>query len=129
MWQPTRAQWSLIWIAAVTAVLTWPPPAGRSLAAKMVNWAVDPRHALPLFPEPLPMALDDDGNAVAEHDALERAYYDAYSRSRWNRWRMEMKEAGDPFDPTTTRQTLVGLGVIAALMLWRMEAGRNRKSA
>ena len=125
MWFPSRPQWTLIWVVSLTLVLTWPPPTGKSLAAKIVNWAVDPSGTLPVFPEPLPRGLDDDGNAVAAHDELERSYYDARDRSRMNRWRMEMKEAGDPFDVATTRQVLVGFAVAAALGVWTLE-GRRR---
>ena len=125
MWQPSRTGWWILLSVALLIVAAWPPDNDRSLAAKIVNWAVDPSDTLPVFPEPLPMGLDDDGNAVAAHDELERSYYDAVNRSTLNRWRMEMKEAGDPFDAATTRQVLVGFGVAAALAVWGLE-GRRR---
>lgn len=118
----SRSSWTLVWAVSLTILLAWPPPSGRSLGLKLLNWAVDPRQALPTFPEPLPIGLDDDGNAVAAHDELERSYYDFYNRSRFTRWRMEMKEAGEPFDAGTTRQALIGLGVVGALLAWRLNA-------
>jgi hypothetical protein len=124
MWQPSRRQWPIIWTAALLVVLAWPPDAGRSLGAKIVNWAVDPRGTLPSLPEPLPMGLDDDGEAVTEHDMLENAYYQFRERSTLTRWRMDLKSAGDPFAPSTERQLLVAVAVVAALAVWRMEDRR-----
>ena len=120
MWQPNRAQWSIIWTVAVLVVLAWPPDKGQSLAVKAVRWAVDPAGALPDLPAPLPMALDDDGDAVAAHDALETEYYRVRDSSATKRWRMTLKVAAEPFDPSTERQLLVGLGVLSALGVWRL---------
>src|SRR5437879_4493515 len=120
MWQPNRAQWTIIWSAAALLVLAWPPEAGRSLLVKAVNRAADPSGA----PPPLPMGLDDNGDAVAEHDAQEREYYRAYGASRLTRWRMRLKETGEPLDPATERQLLVGIGVLSALLVWRLSARR-----
>ena len=75
MWQPNRAQWSIIWAVAVLVLLAWPPEQGRSLVVKALNWAVDPAGTLPALPPPLPMRLDDNGDAVAAHDAVEAEYY------------------------------------------------------
>jgi hypothetical protein len=122
MWQPNRAQWSIIWTVAVVIVLCWPPSAGRSLAVKAINWAVDPAGTLPVMPAPLPMGLDDDGDAVAAHDTLEAEYFRRRDGSAATRWRMELKSAADPFDPTTERQLLVGLLVAGALTVWRLDA-------
>lgn len=121
MWQPSRAQWALIWPVALVAVLAWPPDKGRSLGTKVVNWVVDPSGALPALPPPLPMGLDDDGDAVAEHDMLETAYLQARQRSETTRYRMDLKTAGDPLEPSTQRQLVVGLVVAAALAVWRMD--------
>ena len=82
MWQPNRPQWAIIWAAAIVLVLGWPPEQGRSLVVKAVNWAVDPAGTLPALPPPLPMGLDDDGDAVAAHDAQEAEYYRAARQSR-----------------------------------------------
>jgi hypothetical protein len=120
MWQPNRPQWAIIWAAAVLVVLGWPPGQGRSLLVKAANWAVDPAGTLPAFPAPLPMGLGDNGDAVAAHDAAEADYYQAHDRSRMTRWRMALKETGEPLDPSTERQLLVGVMVLSALGVWRL---------
>jgi len=125
MWQPSRAQWAIIWPVAVLLILVWPPDRGKSLGVKAVNWIVDPAGSLPALPPPLPMGLDDDGDAVAAHDGLETAYYHRRDSSTAARWRMAWKEAVDPIDPQTERQLLVALGVLAALAVWRMESNRR----
>jgi hypothetical protein len=124
MWQPRRAQWTIIWTVAVLAVLAWPPDGGRSLLLKAMNRAADPAGSLPALPPPLPMGLDDDGDAVSAHDAQESAYYRQYSGSNGARWRMRLKEAGEPLDPATERQLLVGLVVLSALLVWRLNTPR-----
>jgi hypothetical protein len=125
MWQPNRAQWSIIWTIAIVLVLAWPPAEGKSLGVKLLNWAVDPRGTLPAFPPVLPMGLDDNGDAVAEHDALEQEYYRRYDESSLTRWRMDMKESSDAFEPATERQVLVGLAVLGMLGVWRLNGVRN----
>jgi hypothetical protein len=125
MWQPNRAQWSIIWTVAVLLILVWPPETGTSLAVKAVNWAVDPAGALPTLPEPLPMALDDDGDAVTMHDLREADYYRVRNRSALTRWRMDLKEASDPFSRGTERQVLVGLAVLGALAVWRLQTAAS----
>src|ERR1051326_2228307 len=124
LWQPSRGQWAII--ATVTALLflRWPraSPAGRSLGLKILCRAVDPAAALPSLPPPLPMGLDDDGDAVAAHDALENEDYRVRDRSRWTRWRMDVKNARDPMDPTTERQILIGIAALAGLTVWRLSA-------
>ena len=124
MWQPSRRQWPVIWIAALLIVLAWPPDSGRSLGVKLLNWAADPRGSLPALPPPLPMGLDDDGEAVSEHDMLETAYYQIRERSTITRWRMDLTAASDPFTSSTQRQLLVGLAVVSALLVWRMDGRR-----
>ena len=124
MWQPNRSQWSIIWPVAVLLILAWPPPEGSSLIVKAVHRAVDPSHSLPTLPAPLPMGLDDNGDAVAANDAEEAEYYGAFQSSRTTRWRMNLKEATDPFDPATERQLLIGLAVLSALGVWRLDSGR-----
>jgi hypothetical protein len=121
MWQPNRAQWSIIWTVAALLILAWPPAEGRSLLVKAVNWAADPSGSLPALPAPLPMGLDDNGDAVAAHDAEEAAYYQTRDRSAMNRWRMNVKTATDPIAPQTERQVLVGLAVLSALGVWRLD--------
>ena len=126
MFQPNRAQWSIIWTAAALLVLAWPGDTGRSLLVKAVNWAVDPAGSLPTLPAPLPMALDDDGDAVPAHDAQEAEYYRVRDRSVITRWRMTLRDAGDPFDPSTERQLLVAVAVLSALGVWRLDSRRSR---
>lgn len=128
MWQPNRWQWRVIWIAATVLLLAWPPPQGRSLALKVVNWLVDPGNELPTPPPPLPMGLGDDGDAVAEHDRQEQAYFQFYDGSAMNRWRLRLKFAEEPLDPRTERQLLAGAGILAALGVWRLN-GRARRPA
>jgi hypothetical protein len=125
LWQPNRAQWAIIWAATLLLVFAWPPttsPGGRSLGVTALNWAVDPAGSLPKLPPPLPMGLDDDGDAVAAHDLLESEYYRARDRSAMNRWRMMLRDARDPMDPTTERQVLIGIAAVSALIVWRLSA-------
>jgi hypothetical protein len=124
VWQPNSAQWRIIWIVAAVLILLWPPDKGRSLGVKIANWIADPGHTLPAMPEPLPIALDDNGDAVTEHDALAAEYYRQFQSSGMTRFRMKLKEASEPFDPSTERQILAGFGVLGALVVWRMNGKR-----
>jgi hypothetical protein len=125
MFQPNRLQWVVICIVAAILVLAWPPDRGHgtSLLIKLMHRAVDPFDALPALPPPLPPGLGDNGDAVAEHDAIEAEYYRLHNGSAMTRWRMDMEAAGEPFDPTTERQVLVAAAVVAALAAWM--AGRK----
>jgi hypothetical protein len=124
MWQPSTAQWRIIWPVALLLVAVWPADQDRSLAMKAVNYLVDPAGSLPILPGPLAIEVEDDTDAVAEHDAVTMEYDRLYDTSRWMRTRLELKVARDPFNPTTERQLLVGLGVVAALLVWRLDARR-----
>src|SRR5205807_7593297 len=119
MRQPNPIQWAIICGIAALLVLAWPPEEGRSLIVKIANRIVDPAGSLPAFPPPLPMGLDDDGEAVAAHDAQESAYDRVRDRSAMTRWRMNMQSARDPFEPQTERQLLVALAVLSGLAVWR----------
>ena len=113
---------------ALFAVISWPPQDDKSLAAKWVNWAVDPTHELPILPPQLPLGLGDDPDAVNTRDQQVRDYDALYARGGWTRKRLELKVASDPFDPTTTRQMLVVLTVAAGLIVWRLESRRARNT-
>jgi len=128
MWQPNRAQWVIICGTALLLVLGWPPDNGRSLGVKIVNWMVDPAGSLPSLPPPLPMALDDDGDAVAAHDGEEAEYYRLHQSSRILRWRLDLKNAGEPLGPATERQLLVGVAVLSALGAWRLDRFSHGRS-
>ena len=119
---PSRAQWTVIVTTVAVLVLCWPPDRGHgtNLLLKIVHWAVDPSNALPALPPALPPGLGDDGDAVAAHDAILAEYYRLYNSSSTTRWRMDVKAAGDPFDPTTERQVLVASAAIAALATWTL---------
>jgi hypothetical protein len=126
MWQPTPACWRLIWIAAVVSILAWPAENG-SLAVKAVNRAADPFQQLPATPTPLALGRGDDMEAVQQHDAEEAAYYAMYKGSRLSRVRFMLRDLEDPFDPSTERQLLVGLGIVLALIVWRQEGREGRR--
>lgn len=118
--RPTNAQWWVLVAVALFIVVAWPPRDGRSLAVQFVNWAVDPRDELPVLPEQLPMGVGDDPAAVNEHDSQVRQYDAMYLKGGWTRRRLELKVAGDPFDPATTRQVLMAIAVVTALVAWRV---------
>jgi len=126
MWEPSSKQWLIIWPVALLIVLAWPTEQGSSLGVKALSRIVDPFNTLPDLPPPLPLGLDDDGDAVSQHDALERSYYDARDRSPLNRLRMGIKSAEDPFEPSTERQLLIAVAVVAALAIWRLDKERRR---
>src|SRR5947208_16205119 len=111
MWQPNRTQWRIIWIVSVFLILCWPPEHGRSLALKTANWLADPNDSLLVLPAQLPIGLDDNGDAVAAHDALQREYYRQYESSPFIRLRMRLKSLAEPFAPSPERQRLAGIGV------------------
>jgi len=117
---PQNARWWTLIGVALLVVFVWPPGEDRSLAAKFVNWVVDPRDALPVLPPQLGLGLGDDPDAVAAHD-METQRYDAlYLKGGWTRRRLELKVARDPFNPSTERQLLTAIGVVIALLTARM---------
>jgi hypothetical protein len=125
MWQPGNASWWVLLVAALLIVALWPPSEDRSLAAKLVNWAVDPGDTLPTLPGPLPQAQSDDVAAVDAHDLQTRMYDELYARGGWMRLRLELKVARDPFARSTERQLLVAMGVAVAFLVWRFGAKSN----
>ena len=105
---------------AVALVCVWPPANDRSLALKLLNWAVDPRGALPILPPPFALGAGDDPDAVAAHDAQVQAYDTRYLQGGWMRRRLEWKVTRDPFDAATERQVILALGIVTAFLLWRV---------
>jgi hypothetical protein len=122
--RPDNAQWWLLVIVALLIVFAWPPRDDKSLAAKFVNWAVDPRNELPILPDQLPLGVGDDPDAVYRHDLQVQQYDTLYMKGGWTRTRLELKVAGDPLNPATERQLLIAIGVLTALVVWRM-TGKN----
>jgi len=120
VWQPTNAQWWTLLLVALVIVAVWPPDNDRSVAAKFVNWAVDPGDRLPTLPPPYGPGEGDDLEAVNAHDLQTRMYDELYNKGGWTRLRLELKEAGDPLNAATERQMLTGIGVVAAFMVWRL---------
>jgi hypothetical protein len=125
LWQPNNRQWWLLVIVAVLIVLAWPPRDGKSLAVTFVNWAVDPGNALPVLPRQLSRGEGDDPDAVYQHDLQVQQYDALYLKGGWTRKRLELKVARDPFDPATTRQVLTMVGVITALVVWRLRRSES----
>jgi hypothetical protein len=125
MRRPTNLQWWWLAIVAVFIVAAWPPTHGKSLATKVVNRAVDPWNELPVLPPQLGFGAGDDVEAVNARDAVVRQYDALYMQGGWTRRRLLLKVADDPFDASTTRQLLTGLGVVSLLLAWRF-VGRER---
>src|SRR5215510_11462280 len=116
MFRPNNLQWWFLIIVALLIVFVWPPSEDKSLAAKFVNWAVDPRDTLPVLPPQLGFGAGDDPDAVSARDQLVQQYDALYLKGGWTRKRLELKVAGDPFNPSTTRQLLIAIGVVAAFV-------------
>jgi hypothetical protein len=125
-WQPNDAEWWILTTVALLIVFAWPPGDDRSLAVKTVNWVVDPRNELPVLPNPLGLGQGDDPDAVASHDAQVQRYDELYLKGGWTRKRLELRVARDPFNPATERQMLTAVGVVTALLVWRL-GGRIRR--
>jgi hypothetical protein len=123
--KPTNRQWWLLAVVAMLIVLAWPATDDRSLAAKLVNWAVDPWDELPVFPNQLALGLGDDPDAVAAHDMVVQQYDTLWAKGGWTRKRLELKVARDPFNPSTERQLLTGVAVLTVLVAWKMVGTRN----
>lgn len=115
----TTRQGILLLGILLTVIVVWPPDSGRSLAATLVNWAVDPRGQLPVLPPQLGYGVGDDPAAVEERDAIVRRYDALNGGGWWMRTRLRLKVAGDPFAPSTERQLLLALGAVAAFFVWR----------
>jgi len=126
MRQPNNLQWWILVVTALLVVLAWPPDDDRSLALKIVNWAVDPGDELPVLPGPLAFGHGDDPDAVAAHDMQVQRYDELYLKGGWVRKRLELKVARDAFNPGTERQVLAAIGILTALVVWRL-GSRSRE--
>jgi hypothetical protein len=120
MWQPNNSQWWLLVVFSVLIVSAWPPRDDKSLAAKCVNWAVDPTNALPILPDQLALGQGDDPDKVYAHDLQVQQYDALYLKGGWTRTRLELKVAGDPFNPATERQVLTVMAVVIGFLVWRL---------
>ncbi len=112
-------RWWLLLVVALLIVFLWPPADSKSLALKFVNWAVDPWDDLPTLPPPLPLGVGDDPQAVEIHDIQTQQYDAVYQRGGWSRTRLTLKVADDPLEPSTERQILTALAVVAVFLGWR----------
>jgi len=110
-----RGAWA-VFLSALLIVTAWPPENDRSLLLKLVNWAADPMDALPFLPPQLDFGLSDDPQAVEMRDELVHRYDVAYNSGAFNRWRLTLKTAQDPFNHATERQLLLVCGVIVTFI-------------
>ena len=117
-------RWSVLVAVAIALVAAWPPLGDRSLIMKFVNWAVDPWNRLPVLPDPLPPGMGDSPEFVEAHDAEMRLYDAIYSEGGITRRRLLLKDARDPFDPSTTRQVLACGIAVSALYAWKLGSRR-----
>src|SRR5439155_509076 len=91
----------------------------RSLAAKVVNWAVDPFDALPALPDQLGLGEGDNPDAVNARDTQVQQYDALYAKGGWTRRRLLLKVARDPLTAGTERQLLLAAAALTALLVWR----------
>jgi hypothetical protein len=77
----TRAGSWVLFLAVLVIVAAWPPAAGRSLAVKAVNLAVDPADSLPFSRRNSGSGLSDDVQAVEMRDEIVRRLRRHVSRS------------------------------------------------
>jgi hypothetical protein len=115
-------------ITALLIVVCWPPENDKSLALKLTNWVVDPAGELPTLPAQLGYGVGDDPLAVEEHDARVRRYDELHNAGGWTRRRLRLKVADDPFNRSTTRQVLLGAGILVAFVVWRKSSGPSTKA-
>lgn len=122
MARSSNGPWWLLVAVALLVVVAWPPRDDKSLAAKFVNWVVDPADTLPVLPDPLALGQGDNPDAVAAHDLQVQQYDALYLKGGWTRRRLELKVVRDPVNPATERQVLLGIAVLTGLIAWRFSA-------
>lgn len=119
MRQPSTTGWWIVLAVALVVIAAWPPDHDKSLAVKLVNWAADPRGALPVLPPQLGYGLGDDPQAVEERDAQVRRYDALRAEGGWTRARLALKVADDPLNAATERQLLLAIAAVAVFGVWR----------
>src|SRR5262249_46015392 len=118
-------QWWTLVVVVLFVIAAWPPQDDRSLAAKFVNWVVDPSDALPVLPDQLGLGEGDNPDAVNARDIQVQQYDALYAKGGWTRRRLLLKVTRDPLAPGTERQLLLALGALSALLVWRSGARRH----
>ena len=114
-----NAQTWLLIVVALLIVLAWPArDDGTSFATRFVNWVVDPRGELPVFPGTPP--LDDSPELVEPYNAMWLYYHELYDKGGWTRMRLELKAARSPFKPAAVRPVLMWLAVLTAFLLFQV---------
>jgi len=116
----TQRQWWIVVVVTLGVIAAWPPQNDRSLAAKFVNWAVDPSDSLPVLPDQLGLGEGDNPDAVAARDIQVQQYDALYAKGGWTRRRLLLKVARDPLSPGTERQLLLAAAALTALLVWRL---------
>ena len=115
----TQRQWWIVVVVTLGVIAAWPPQNDRSLAAKFVNWAVDPSDSLPVLPDQLGLGEGDNPDAVAARDIQVQQYDALNAKGGWTRRRLLLKVARDPLSPGTERQLLLAAAALTALLVWR----------
>ena len=126
MWRPNNFQWWLLVVVALLMVFVWPPTGRQESRGQVRELGCGPRDELPVLPDQLALGLGDDPDAVAAHDLQTQQYDALYLKGGWTRKRLELKVARDPFNPSTERQVLTGIGVLTAFVVWRIAAGSRQ---
>ena len=79
-----------------------------------------------MLPGPFGPGQGDEWREVEAHDLQVRMYDELYARGGWTRLRLRLKVAGDPMNPATERQLLIGGGVLVAFLVWDVGGASGR---